>query len=260
MKEHTIEQPYTHPAFPQPDDTSITIWRYMNFDKFEWLVNNRRLYMSSAALLSDPREGTNPEGNLKWWDRKALKADTHEQEEIIKKNRDSLSLMARKFRDHYYVSCWHMSQYENNEMWEHYAPEPTAVALRTTYKTLKECLPYHYIDMCVVRYIDYTCDPLPTLNMFEYITHKDIYYKFEQEARAVAFPPPIEKFGLSHFQNNLFQLEDSPEIIFYAPSVDLGQLIHGVVMSPDATPEFKEDIAKICLKNGMPKPEPSQIP
>ena len=40
--------------------------------------------------------------------------------------------------------------------------------------------------MGVVRYIDYATGRPPSMNMIEYIMHKDTYYSFEQEVRAVA--------------------------------------------------------------------------
>lgn len=253
-----MEEQYLHPAFPQPDDTSITLWRYMNYEKFKWLVDCGRLYMSSANRLGDPLEGTNPEGNLKWWKRQAEKTTSLEKQRIIMHNCDLLARMIEKLRNYYYVSCWHVNQNENTAMWEYYTTEPTAVAIKTTYKTLKECLP-EYVDIGIVRYIDYSTECLPPMNMFEYIMHKDTRYNFENEVRVVVSRPPIEKFGLSHFRENLLESESSPKHIIYAPSVNLEQFIHGVVLSPEASPEFNEEVTKMCITNRLPKPEPSQI-
>ncbi len=62
---HTMTgQPYIHPAFPEPDDPSAVIWRYMDAPKFEWLVNCGRLFMPSADRLGDPLEGSTPPGDL----------------------------------------------------------------------------------------------------------------------------------------------------------------------------------------------------
>jgi hypothetical protein len=33
---------FEHPAFPQPSDARGLVWRYMDFAKFEWLVENSK--------------------------------------------------------------------------------------------------------------------------------------------------------------------------------------------------------------------------
>lgn len=138
MKER--DESYIHPAFPQPDDESISIWRYMDFNKFEWIVNNKRLFMPCANRLGDPFEGTTPGGDLQWWLRKAENANSTEQKRIIEHNCKSISHMAQNFRDHYYVSCWHINEFENYAMWKCYTNSTNAVAVRTTYKALRGIL------------------------------------------------------------------------------------------------------------------------
>ena len=63
------ENSYSHPAFPQPADPDVAIWRYMDAPKFEWLIGNERLFMPSACRLGDPLEGTTPGGEIQWWRR-----------------------------------------------------------------------------------------------------------------------------------------------------------------------------------------------
>ena len=143
-------------------------------------------------------------------------------------------------------------------MWGSYTKKPDAVAIRTTYKALRDCLP-PYVFMGMVRYIDYATERLPaTMNMFECIMHKDILYKFEEEVRAVAFQPYGEVHGATHFYENFFEAEDSPGIFVYAPPVDINSLIQGVVLHPNASPEFQESITGLCMENGLPNPEKSR--
>jgi hypothetical protein len=206
--------------------------------------------------LGDPLEGTRPQGDLDWWLREASNADSDDRRRIIEHNRSFLSRMARSFREHYYVSCWHMNKYENRAMWSCYTPTTEAVAIRTTYSALRECLPA-YVNIGVVRYIDYATERLPSMNMFEYIMHKDIYYDFEREVRAVAFPP-VDDLGASDFQASHFVSESDGEFIIYAPPVDLMRLIAGVVLHPDASPTFAATIAELCSRNDLPAAEVSR--
>jgi len=46
-----------HPAFPQPQNLDEGVWRYLDFIKFEWMVDNNCLFMPSADNLGDPLEG-----------------------------------------------------------------------------------------------------------------------------------------------------------------------------------------------------------
>ena len=252
-----VEQISGHPAFPQPDDPATVLWRYMNYNKFEWLVTSRRLLMPSADRLGDPWEGTTPKGELRWWRREAAAADSVEQSRVIDRNREFLSRMARGFRNHYYVSCWHMNQHENHALWKSYTSQPEAVAIQTTYLALRKCLPT-YVEMGMVRYIDYASDRLPTFNMFEYVMHKDIYYRFETEVRAVALPPAVDRLGRTHFLENHFESESSPGFVVYAPPIDVVSLVHEVVLHPDATSEFAERVADMCVQNGLPHPGSSR--
>lgn len=250
--------PQYHPSFPQPDDPSIVIWRYMDIDRFEWLVNYQRLFMPRVDKLGDPWEGTTPPGDIAWWRDQAQNANSEEQRRIIEYNRGFISHFAREFRERYFVSCWHVNQHENHAMWRCYTKKPEAVAIRTTYRALRDCLPM-YVFMGMVRYIEYATERLPaTGNMFECIMHKDTYYKYEEEVRAVAFQPFGEGPDAKHFNENFFEKEDSPGIFVFAPSVDIIKLIQGVVLHPDAQPKFQETVTELCMKNGLPKPEESR--
>jgi hypothetical protein len=246
----------SHPAFPQPGDPSAVPWRYMRIDKFKYLLDCSRLVMPSADRLGDPLEGTTPEGDLKWWRRQAMNANSEDERHILEHNRAILSRMAVQFRSSYYVSCWHMNPHENHAMWECYANHPDSVAVRTTYEALRECLP-NYVQMGIIRYIDYGTERLPSMNMFEYIMHKESYYAFECEVRAVA-SAPVAVVADTHFSENLFAKETEPDFHLYAPMVNLKQLIHGLVLHPEASGDFQVEVDHLCTKSGLPSPEASR--
>ena len=158
------------------------------------------------------------------------------------------SEMAVQWRKGYFVSCWHMNQHENNAMWKCYCEGADAVAMKTTYSKLRSCLRPH-VFLGVVRYIDYTTERLPSLNMLEYITHKQLHFRFENEVRAVcvAFLDNTEAVPL-------FEKEDQPGVYVYAPNVDLSHLIEAVVLHPDATPAFEASMAALCSSKALPPP------
>ena len=247
---------HNHPAFPQPSDQSAVLWRYMNIDKFKCMLDCSRLVLPSADRLGDPLEGTTPEGDLKWWGRLAMSANSEDQRHIFEHNRAFLSRMAERFRGDYYASCWHMNPHENCAMWECYAKRPDSVAVRTTYEALRKCLPI-YVQMGMIRYIDYATERLPSMNMFEYVMHKESYYAFESEVRAVALAPAA-MLADTHFSENLFAKETEPAFHIYAPTINLKQLIHGVVLHPRATAGFGIEVDQLCTKSGLLSPEASR--
>ena len=255
--QNNSEQKYDHPAFPQPTDRDATVWRYMNVGKFGWLVTHKRLFMPSADRLRDPFEGKAPRAELEWWESEAVKAADDKQRAVIRHNREFLSKMAAAFRPHYYVSCWHMNQHESYAMWNCYTAGPEALAISTTYSALKECLP-SYVEIGVVRYIDYVTERLPSMNMFEYIMHKRLHYSFEKEVRAVAFPPATDELGGDHFKDNIYKLDSEPEFRVYAPQIDLSMVIREVVMHPDAPEEFQAQMIDLCSVNQLPTPRQSK--
>jgi hypothetical protein len=243
-----------HPAFPQPANPDAAIWRYLTRSKFEWMVNEGRLFMPSAAHLGDPLEGTQPKGNSNWWQSLADQAASEEQSRTIEHNRQLISRFAAAFRTRYYVSCWHVNEAINPEMWKLYADNPDSVAVRTTLAKLRTALPA-YVDIGLVRYIDYAIDRLPTLNMLEYITHKSKLFEHERELRAVAMHPVVEGLDQQHFRTNHFEGEENPAFRVFAPPIGLAGLVDSFFVHPKAPDPFLEEVRSLCREHELAIPQ-----
>lgn len=247
-----------HPSFPQPTSPSVSLWRYMDFPRFEWLVANRRLFIPTADNLGDPLEGTTPQADIDRWDRALADAATDEQRKTILHNRSFFAHFAEAFRKNYYVSCWHMNEFENNVMWGAYTRTKDAVAIRTTFADLQKNLP-PFALMGVVRYLDYGSQPLPDrTNMYEWIMHKEAVYAGECEVRAVIFPPHDEAHGLADFKAHHFAKAEDPEFRLFAPPINLSEIVQQVIVHPEATPEFRETVKTLCEDKGLPVPTQSR--
>jgi hypothetical protein len=109
----------------------------------------------------------------------------------------------------------------------------------------------------MVRYLDYANERLPSLNLFEYITHKNVSFCFESEVRAVALPPATDGLGAAHFQESHFESETQRDFLVFAPPIDIVSLIHGVVLHPASHPAFAQKIRSMCEKSGLPMPTSS---
>lgn len=247
------DQREMHPSFPQPEDNGQVIWRYMDSDKFEWLLDHRRLFMPTADNLGDPLEGSTPPGYIAWWQRETDSATSEDQRATIAHNREFFAHMVPLLRPRYYVSCWHINIHENYSMWRCYTKTNKAVAIRTTYSGLRAALPTEAL-MGVIRYIDYSNDRLPWGNMFEYVMHKDVTYRYEAEVRAVVTPPATEELGLDKFLADHFCSAANPNFRVYAPQIDVTTLIHGIILHPEAPDDFARKVRDACVAKGLPAP------
>lgn len=249
-------EPYQHPSFSQPADTKVALWRYLDWFKFKWLVESSRLYMPSVKDFPDQLEGTAPQGEVDWWESSVRAASSPEQRDIIIMNRDKMLAFTKMFRPHYYVSCWHMNDAENTRMWHEYTQGPTSVAIRTTLPKLRQALP-RYVEIGVVHYIDYQTDRLrETLNMFEYVMHKNAGpFAFEQELRAVALHPhEANVANHKHFTDNLYECEGQPTSRVFAPPIDLPLFIDAVVLHPASSDAHEVAVRTMCAEHRLPQP------
>ena len=112
--------------------------------------------------------------------------------------------------------------------------------------------------MGVIRYIDYSTEPLPWGNMFEYVMHKDVAYRYEAEVRAIVTPPPTEELGLKKFMVDHCSLTADPNFRLYAPQIDVITLIDGIILHPKASKTYSAKVRKLCAAKGLPAPTPSR--
>jgi hypothetical protein len=127
------------------------------------------------------------------------------------------------------------------------------VAITTTFDKLESLLPAH-IEVGAVRYLNYQTEGLDLGNMFDYVMHKRHFYKYESEVRAVASAASEAWPGASRDHIVANQVEGS-----YAPPIDVKALVGEVVIHPEAKQSFREDVADICEKHGLPEPRLSGL-
>jgi hypothetical protein len=232
-----------HPSFPQPNDQTISIWRYMTSSQFQWLLSEKRLYMSCASQLGDSQEGTAPVGENLCGKTQLKNAKNFQEQNFIKLTLDQVDKFARGFRNHYFVSCWHMNAEEAPTMWDKFFPYPNKqeIAIKTTYQALHKCFP-DWINMGKVKYIDYQTDQLKRRegtvlpNLYEYIMTKNREKcDWENEVRAVANAIDISCYDPTSF----FQDIKSKSFV-YAPIIDLSLLIQKIYSHPDSSQDYLE--------------------
>ena len=247
------DAPYEHPSFPKPPPGS-RLWRYMSWQRFQWLVSERRLYMSQLPSFEDKFEGKTPTLVVE----SMTEAKTEDERAVITSNIERLRRFAEAFYPHYYVSCWHLNDVESAAMWGAYTKSPDSVAIRTTIEALRGELP-SYVDTGLVRYIDYDLQGFAKLNMFEWVMNKRRHYAEEREVRAVATALILEELGGREMDEHMFEVDGRPGVKVFAPHIDPVRLIDAIYLHPRATPEFAAQVAEFCAANGLPAPLSSAL-
>lgn len=177
--EQAPEKKLTHPCFPQPQDTSTRVWRYMDLAKLIWLLDSQKLWLSRLDLLKDSHEGSIPRLLAMYRNQSIL-------EQGVGDFGPQISHFNQRVRNSTYISCWRLGNAETESMWRLYCPGEQGIALQTSYQKLLYSVlgdPHLFIG-CVV-YIDYESEGFPLDNLFYPVMHKRLNFAHEQEVRLV---------------------------------------------------------------------------
>ena len=221
-----------------------TIWRYMDLSKFERLLeDNGNLYFTRSDKFEDSLEGKYSEITLKELEEKYLKLHG----EILVENWKKLD-MINAVRRNSLVSCWHINEHENIDMWNTYAKEKEAIVIKTSINKLYESLNISKnmnfnIDIGEVVYIDFHNTSLEYKNhIIEPLFFKDKKYEFENELRVVVWKRP---------QNNILNTDLNNFYVCHGGSlnIDLNILIDEIYISPNSSNNLIEKIKKMIPDN-----------
>lgn len=176
-----------HPAFENPKDESLKLWRYVDIEKFESLLKTSSLYFCRADKLKeiDPFEGTYPKLEYEF----LVKTQGKEVA------RNLYSIMC----DDTFINCWHLNQSESIAMWKLYVKDNKGIAIQTTVKNFKNSFgkSEEKIRAGLVQYIDYEEQAYYSNSDYKYLlgngfiafVHKRDSYKHEKEYRAIYHNP-----------------------------------------------------------------------
>lgn len=225
-----------HECFPQPKDSSLKVWRYLDLEKFIWLIENKKLYLSRLDTLNDPHEGTTPRLLAKFRDQQL-------RELAGDKLVTQIPNINQQSRKSLYINCWHMGYSESEAMWRLYCPSGSGVAIQTTYESLVNSIAndeFCYIGM--VTYIDYESGTFPLNNLFYPVMHKRSSFSHENEVRLVKTLPEFWAQNASESPNGIY-LDWLPESV-----------IDSIYVNPYA-PNFYFDVVCSVIRNAIPSLE-----
>ena len=235
----------SHPAFLQPHDPAVAIWRYMDLAKFLALLQSGGIYFTRADLLGDPFEGSFAKANQRF--RPVVYESVYEgfRPEKVEELELLRGKMAQRTRNCAFVSCWHMSNYESAAMWKLYAQSNHAVAIRSSYDALARQLTQH-VHIGVIRYIDYDSEWLPEENAYYPLMHKRKSFTHEQEVRAVFTRFPKHSHGG-------WEIDDKAQEPGHVIQMNFNQLIDEIYIAPTSPPWLKDVVDGVAQRYGLQK-------
>lgn len=218
-----------HPLFRIPcRDT--TIWRYMSFGQFSWLIAQEKLYFSRLDQHDDGWEGFVPRN----WDL-------------------GKSLYARFTK---YINCWHMNDDESDAMWKCYGnPYGETVAVKTSVNRLIKSLERSSASVYIGSIVYSESDTLET-NLYTPVLFKRKAFQHEQELRLCIssdscdnppdFSPVIQQSDALGCQITEMVLLKAAGKKGSCVSVDLTQLVDGIILCPNRKPWLKEAVEYVA--------------
>ena len=250
-----VEHPVTIAVDPQ-----TKIWKYFKRNHFDSLIEDESLFcrrLLDFALSDDPFEGTIPCEDQKR-DRRialgnpnldvaALKIRVEMAESI-----DGFGMRARTV-----INSWTINDTEVEHMWRIYADarrDQHGVAVWSTvgqlYKALADAPEQIYASS--VRYIDYRTDTFYRRGAYEHGTENVMVPMIHKHSHGFV---DEREFRLLHQHIGGGQ-PDSWWTQYgncrgHKIRVDLSELISGIVLSPFATTEQKDDVRSLCVAKGI---------
>jgi len=206
----------------------------MDFTKFVSMLENKGLFFSRSDKLGDPFEGSFSRGNER------LRPLIYKEQPFPSKQMSQFMRWIRKWA---FINCWHMNAHESAAMWKLYARTKEAIAIRSTYKQLKECIDNDCF-LGVVHYIDYESAWLPEGNALYPYVHKHLSFAHEQELRAVILKPPTNDNGMDYSKK-------PPGGVW--KSVDTDELINAIYVAPMSPSWYRELVEQVLRRYGISK-------
>ena len=214
------------------------LWRYMSFTKFASLLTKRALFFARADKLGDPFEGSIPQLTIQ-----AIHDDT-----TLGEHKNTLILMLRNRPRYPLINCWHENETESDAMWKLYAGHGEGIAIRTTYRSLRESLiGKELVSVEKVEYVDYDTTHVQLSDPLAQFMKKRRSFAHEREVRAV-----IEHL---YFRDNQIIVDgpDTCDVGIYH-DIDLDKLVQDIFLPPNAEGWFTELVQTTTANFGLQSP------
>ncbi len=176
-KQKTAVEALTEPLLHLPADTNSDLgglWRYVDWWKYEHLVESSTLWLSTAAEL-DHGEG-------EFVQYAAANPAVY----------GSMRMIHQHALGHFLISCWHEAEHENAHMWDEYTRSPDSVVIQTNAHRMSDC--FTYPRYARLHRVQYTQSPLVVVceaghaDMHSSVLYKHTHFAGDQEVRLICEP------------------------------------------------------------------------
>jgi hypothetical protein len=231
-----------HATLHRTPPPQTKIWRYMDFTKFVFMLEERALFFSRADHLLDPFEG-----------RSSVRGDEETLEESGERSDRTPSLDAgENLRRRFFINSWHINDHESMAMWKLFAKSDDAIAVESSYERLRTCLPTcldasgepeaGHVDVALVEYVDPSCEPSELPFDFCQFLRKRKEFEHERELRAL--------FDISRGEGQTRKVdlaEDAGRLV----DVDLHQLMAQIHLPPGSPGWYQGLVVRLLDRFGI---------
>lgn len=242
--------------FIPPPDESQTIWRYLDFTKLVAVLEARALFFARVSSLDDPFEGSFPSSQTVLQRvMGAFKPGTLPPGTTINLESD-IEQAWKTMRYWAMVNCWHASEHESAAMWQLYASNSRAVAIRSTVARLRAAIGRapappsgfggsDWVHIGMIEYIDYAKDRIPDGSFAAQFFRKRRSFEHERELRAMVLQFPRSGDG------QRVDFERRPSDAGLLVPVDLNTLVEGIAVAPSAPTWFVDLVRRVVQRYGL---------
>lgn len=209
--------------------------RYMDFWKFQDLMDSGELYFCRADKFPDLLEGTISKPGVHGVSASDLAF--HSRVPVAHQDYAKMVAYREMARGATFVNCWHMNFEESQRMWDEYTTSSDSVLVITTVQKLVDALK-RKVMMSPVKYVIENT-PRTEFGIHSLFLYKDDKLAHEQEFRLI-IDPIMEGGTVSR---------DDPNDFFRKVSVDVSCLIDKIQLHPDASVETYEKVGSIVKRH-----------
>lgn len=220
-----LDKRLEHPCFPQPEDRSSFVWRYIPLAKLVSLLQSSCLHLTRIDLLNDPHEGSLPAPLV-------TARNVAFQEYGI--DQTFSQKLNQKIRQACYVSCWALTRFESEALWRLYTSDADGIAIQTKYQALIDVVePDSNLYVGKIGYLDYETEWFPNGNIFYPVMHKRRAFAHENEVRMLKL------------QHDHIPIESALGPLGLLVPIELESLIQAIYISPYAQPWYAEAVEAV---------------
>ncbi|MSU56792.1 MAG: hypothetical protein EXS35_01170 [Pedosphaera sp.] len=225
-----------NPHILPPSDAFI--WHYVRFDYFQFLLQNKALWLTRLDKQTDKNDGMYSDTNAHKWTPVVQNLLEHAGFTVQSEKNEWSQFQWNNqiFRQRAFIHCWSIRKKESAWMWNSFVSgEPRSVAVRSTVGSLQAAL---------------TGQPVEILRMF--------YYPAGQPRPDWSYTAPFAaKDRDAHIRESELRVltmdgHDQPEAEYKLIPVDRKQLIRKVVIHPASPFGFRDEVRNMLKLHGVP--------